>query len=95
MSLTHKMFTLSSTSVTEVTVPSAEERPYASMLTVSIQNLSSDKYVLLGDDSITTSSYGFRLDPGQVFSADLNPSNDLYAICDSDSCDISVMWIQS
>ena len=95
MSLSHRMFTLSDTNTTMVTVPPAEEKEYALMLTISIQNLSSDRYVLLGDDSITTSSYGFRLDPGQVFSADLNPSNDLYAICDSDSCDISVMWIQS
>ena len=95
MSLTHNKFTLSDTTATLLTVPSHDEQEYASLLTISIQNLSSDRFVFLGDSSVTTGSYGYRIDPGQVFSADLNPNDDLYAVCDLNSTDVAVMWVQS
>jgi len=94
MSLTHRMFTLSDTEATQLTVPFEDEKEYASLLTISVQNLSSDKYVFIGDSTVTTGSYGFRLDPGQVFSADLRPREDLYAVCDSDTTDVAIMWVQ-
>ena len=95
MALSHKIFTISDSSVTQVTVPAGQEIQYASTLTISIQNLSNENNVLLGDSSIALNSYGFKIEPGQIFAATLSSSNDLYALCDSGTADVAVIWVQA
>jgi hypothetical protein len=48
--------------------------------TISIENLDSSEYVYLGDGGVTTSRFGIRLSPGQIWSADLGPYDKIYAI---------------
>ena len=48
--------------------------------TISVQNTDLTNPVYLGGPSVTTSSYGIRLAPGQMWSADLGPYDKLYAV---------------
>lgn len=48
--------------------------------TVSIQNTSDSATVYLGGTNVTSSSYGVRLLPGQIWSADLGAYDELYAV---------------
>jgi hypothetical protein len=48
--------------------------------TVSIQNTSSSATLYLGGIEVSSSSYGVRLSPEQVWSADLGAYDKLYAV---------------
>ena len=48
--------------------------------TISIQNTDAEEYAWLGSESVTNSSYGIQLSPGQVWSADLGAYDKLYAV---------------
>lgn len=50
---------------------------------ISIQNLSDSGYAYLGNESVTSSSYGHKLFPGQSFSIDLSPYDKIWAVGDS------------
>ena len=93
MSLSHKMFTLNQSAVI-VTVPDSQEQQYSKELSISIQNLDSEGFVFIGDSSVTPISYGFRIDPGQSFISSLAPKDEIYAVCDSGSFKVAVIWVQ-
>ena len=90
--LSHALITLNQTAQI-LTIPFVEEKEYAFSLSISIQNLHSSHFVFLGDESVTTASYGFRLDPGQTFTADLSPEDDIYAVTDTGTTDIALIRI--
>jgi hypothetical protein len=48
--------------------------------TISVQNTDPAEYAWIGSESVTDSSYGIQLSPGQVWSADLGPYDKLYAV---------------
>jgi len=48
--------------------------------TISIQNTSDSATLYLGGLAVTSSSYGVRLLPGQIWSADLGAYDKLYAV---------------
>ena len=48
--------------------------------TISVQNTDLSNPLYMGTSSVTTSSYGIRLAPGQMWSADLGPYDKLYAV---------------
>ena len=48
--------------------------------TISVQNTDAAEYAWIGSESVTDSSYGIQLSPGQVWSADLGPYDKLYAV---------------
>jgi hypothetical protein len=48
--------------------------------TISVQNTDSEEYAWIGSESVTDSSFGIQLSPGQVWSADLGPYDKLYAV---------------
>ena len=51
--------------------------------TLSVQNLSDTGYAYLGSASVTSSTYGHKLFPGQSFSIELEPNDQLWAAGDS------------
>jgi hypothetical protein len=59
-----------------LTIPDHVDTPN----TISIQNTDPSNPVYIGDESVTTSSYGIKLIAGQIFSADLGAYDKLYAI---------------
>lgn len=66
--------TLSSTP-TALTVTDAVDAPN----TISIQNTDASATAYLGSETVSSSSYGIKLAPGQMWSADLGPFDKLYA----------------
>jgi hypothetical protein len=59
--------------------------------TISVQNTDSEEYAWIGSESVTDSSYGIQLSPGQVWSADLGPYDKLYAV---GSATISILILE-
>ena len=94
MTLSHALVTLNQTAQI-LTIPVASEAPYAQDLLISVQNLHSSHYVFLGDSTVTTSSYGFRIDPGQTFTISLNPFDELYAVTDTGTTNVGVIRVAS
>lgn len=77
--LYHDLLTLTSTP-TLLTISEVDEIENARELIISVQNLDSEEYVYLGGSSVTSSSFGFILDPGQIFTADLKTNEELYGV---------------
>ena len=50
---------------------------------MSIQNIMSTGFAYLGNENISTTSYGHKLYPGQSFTIELAPNDKLFAIGDS------------
>jgi hypothetical protein len=94
MSIAHQLVTLSNSTPTILTVPFASEPDYSQSLSISIQNLDSSKYAYIGNSGVSSSSYGFRLSPGQSVSFDLAPQDELYAVCSDTSMQVAVIRIQ-
>lgn len=50
---------------------------------ISIQNTSQTGFAYLGNQSVTSSSFGHKLFPGQSFSIDLMANHQMWAVGDS------------
>ena len=70
-----KNLTLSGTAQ-ELTIDDMIDTPN----TISVQNTDLFAPLYIGNELVTTSSYGIKLAPGQMWSADLGPDDKLYAV---------------
>ena len=86
MAIYHDLLTLSNSTATELT-PGARH----SGLDVTIQNVDEAAIVYIGGSTVTTSDYGFKLDPGAGFSVELNPNDRLYAISDTNESNAALL----
>jgi hypothetical protein len=48
--------------------------------TISVQNTDASATIYIGGPSVTSSSYGIKLAAGQIWSADLAPNDQVYAV---------------
>lgn len=48
--------------------------------TISVQNTDASAPVYIGNASVTSSNYGIKLAAGQIWSADLAPNDQIYAV---------------
>jgi hypothetical protein len=48
--------------------------------TISVQNTDPSETIYMGGAEVTSNSYGIKLAPGQIWSADLGPYDKLYAV---------------
>jgi hypothetical protein len=48
--------------------------------TISVQNTDASAPVYIGNESVTSSNYGIKLAAGQIWSADLAPNDQIYAV---------------
>ena len=90
MAIAHQVIALNANTATSVSIPQANQAPYESKVSYSIQNLDTGIAIYLGSSSVTSASYGFYLLPGQVYSVDLLPSDILYAIAASGTPSVAV-----
>ena len=94
MSLTHIKVTLNSNTATLLSNSPSDNDFYERSYSISVQNLHSSHFVFVGDSSVTTSSYGFRIAPGDTFALqDVSVSDDLYAVTDTGSTDVAVIKV--
>jgi hypothetical protein len=63
---------------------------------VCIQNTSGSAYVYLGGSTVSPTSFGFRIDPGQTFTADLAGQDSvIWAIAGNGStAPVAVMYLE-
>lgn len=90
MPMSHEIITIDDTTPTIVTID-GDTTP--NNLTISIQNLSSNnKEVYLGDSSVSSSSFGFKLPAdGTVVFENLRKSTEIYAIAEDGEIDLAIM----
>ena len=83
---THALFTLSDSVGSRLTPAGVH-----SGMDITIQNIHASAYVYLGGEGVTTSSYGYRLNPGSAISFELPGRDSLYAITDTNSSQVAVI----
>jgi len=74
----HKIQALNSTPVNLVVRETAD-----AMNSMSIQNISNTGFAYLGAYNVTTSDFGIKLFPGQIYTMELASSDDIWAVGDS------------
>ena len=84
--------TLSSSSATELVIDDVDAVRYA--LSMNIQNVHESARVFLGDSTVTTSDYGYILEPGLSFSLDdVSKYPGLYAITDTNNSKVAIIRV--
>ena len=48
--------------------------------TISVQNTDASALLYIGNESVTATEYGIKLAAGQIWSADLKPDDQVYAV---------------
>ena len=89
MTTFHNLVTLSDASATELT-PAGEVH---SGLDLTVQNVNETAVVYIGASGVTASNYGFKLEPGDAFSVELNPRDQLFAISDTDGASLALLRV--
>ena len=89
MAVNHQVVAVQTTA-TAISIPQANQIPYESKVSYSFQNLDATIPVYIGGAGVTTSSYGYALFAGQVYSADMLPSDIIYAISSSGTPSVAV-----
>ena len=78
MKLRHKVQALNSTPVNLVIREATDARN-----SMSIQNVANVGFAYLGAEGVTSSDFGIKLFPGQIYTIELAPSDDIWAVGDS------------
>ena len=78
MKLRHKIQSLNSTAVNLVVREATDARN-----SMSIQNVSNTGFAYLGNSTVTSSDFGIKLYPGQIYTIEFAPSDDIWAVGDS------------
>ena len=58
---------------------------------ITIQNIHASAYVYIGGEGVTSSSYGYRLNPASAISFELPGKDALYAITDIDGSQVAII----
>lgn len=86
MAVYQSNITLSSASATQV-----GPTPRHAGCDITIQNTASAGNVYLGNNNVTTTNFGFRIDPGSAWSVELSQHDTLYAATDTDGLGVAVL----
>ena len=90
MQTRHKILTLSTSSP----VPLTYEDTVQSSYTLVVQNNNDSGYIYLGSSDVTTSSYGYKIYPGQGFTVELSAFSRIYAVCSANTMTAAVLVIE-
>ena len=82
----HALTTLSSSAATRLTPNGVH-----SGMDITIQNVHASAYVYIGGEGVSTSSYGYRLNPASAISFELPGKDAMYAITDTNNSQIAVI----
>ena len=83
---THALTTLSSSAATRLTPLGLH-----SGMDITIQNIHASAYVYIGGEGVTSSSYGYRLNPGSAISFELPGKDAIFAITGTNGSQIAVI----
>ena len=83
---THALTTLNNTTAVRLT-PNGTHSGFD----ITIQNVHASAIVYIGGTGVTSSNYGYRLDPGTAWSVELSGPDALYAITDTNGSKVAVL----
>jgi hypothetical protein len=86
----HTLKTLDISIPVQLTIDDVSQSPN----TLVVQNVNTDGYIYLGNETVSSTNYGFRLEPSQAFTSELSPYNRLYAVCSAGTMTATVMVIE-
>lgn len=89
MALSHQLMTVYASAALQLSLAASVVPDYCQGLTISVQNVGGGD-VYLGNNNTSSTSYGFKLSPGQAFSIDLDPFDGLYARSSDTSSQLAV-----
>jgi hypothetical protein len=89
MATYHELLTLSDETETELT----PEGKVHSGLDLTVQNVHESAIVYIGGEGVTAENYGYKLEPNDGFSIELNPRDQLYAISDVDGSEVALLRV--
>jgi hypothetical protein len=72
----HSLKTLSTTVPVELTI----EDSINGTNTFIVQNVSDTEYIYIGNSTVSSSNFGFKLYPKQAFTVELRPYDKIYAV---------------
>jgi hypothetical protein len=82
----HSLTPLSNSTATRLTPNGVH-----SGMDITIQNIHASAYVYIGGEGVTSSSYGYRLNPGTAISFELPGKDAMYAISDTNNSQVAVI----
>jgi len=86
----HTLKTLNTSNPVQLTIDDVSQSPN----TLVVQNVNEEGYVYLGSEAVSSTNYGFRLEPSQAFTSEMSPYNRIYAVCSSGTMTAAVMVIE-
>jgi hypothetical protein len=90
MQTRHKILTFSNTTAIALTFEDNIQSSY----TLVVQNNNDSGYIYLGSSEVSSSSYGYKLYPGQGFTIEMSSLNRLYASPSSSGLTVSILVIE-
>lgn len=90
MQTRHKIVSLSTTTPSALTYEDTVQSSY----TLVVQNNNDSGYVYLGSNNVSTSSYGYKLFPGQGLTVELSAFNRMYAVSSNGGMTVALLVIE-
>lgn len=90
MQTRHKIVSLSTTTPSALTYEDTVQSSY----TLVVQNNNDSGYVYLGSNNVSTSSYGYKLFPGQGLTVELSAFNRMYAVSSNGGMTAALLVIE-
>ncbi len=88
MATNHNLFTLSSTVATRLTPNGLH-----SGMDITLQNVNDNGYIYVGNESVSTTSYGYRIAPNTAISFELPGTDFLYAVAQTNGLKLAAIQI--
>ena len=88
MATSHNIYTVGSSTAVQVSPNNTH-----SGVDITIQNINASGYIYVGNENVTTSSYGFRILPNHSISFELASPDALYAIGSTGGLSVAVITI--
>lgn len=79
--------------LSETTAVRLSPRSTHSGADLTIQNLNASAYVYVGDEDVSTTSYGFRINPDTAFSVELDGKDELWAVTSDEGSQVAVLTL--
>lgn len=90
MQTRHKIISLSTSSPSALTYEDTIQSSY----TLIVQNNNNSGYVYVGSSDVSTSSYGYKIYPGQGLTIELSAFNRIYAVSSNGGMTASLLVIE-
>jgi hypothetical protein len=90
MQTRHKILSLSTSTPVALTYEDTVQSSY----TLIVQNNNNSGYVYIGGSDVSTSSYGYKIYPGQGFTIELSAFNRIYAVSSNGGMTASLLVVE-